>query len=286
MTKIAHLILSHRQPFQLARLVTRLRHPDATIFVHIDKNCDLKPFRDALAGQRDTVFIEDRIRIQWGGFSMVEATLRSVKEIRAFGTDYDFINLLSESDYPLTRPGEFHAFLSKHRDRSFIEFDHPGSPWWQEAQAKVFRYHLVDYRFPGKHTLEKIINYVAPKRRFPMEATFVGRSQWFTLCLKHATYIEQFVKNHPAWIRYFRYTWGSDEIFFHSILVNSHHSSELINDNLRYIDWSENKPSPKILTQADVLPMVDSKKFYARKFDMDVDSKILDDLDRLIDKAK
>jgi len=281
-TKIAHLILAHRAPTQLARLVDRIKHPEATIFIHIDLNCNIQSFTEPLAHKQGVIFLKKRQRIQWGGFSMVKATLMALNEIQTHATNFSHINLLSESDYPLTPVSDFHAFLSKNPTQSFLEFEQQGTQWWDEARSKVLRYHLTDSRFRGKHLLEKIINQILPKRSVPMGATYVGRSQWFTLYTEHVNYIRQFVIDHPEWARYFKYTWGADEIFFHTILFNSPHKNHLVNNNLRYIDWSENTPSPKILTKADWLPMTSSGKFFARKFDISIDASILDELDRLI----
>jgi hypothetical protein len=36
--KIAHLILAHKAPAQLERLMRALSHPQADIFIHLDKN--------------------------------------------------------------------------------------------------------------------------------------------------------------------------------------------------------------------------------------------------------
>jgi hypothetical protein len=53
----------------------------------------------------------------------------------------------------------------------------------------------------------------------------------------------------------------------------------LINNNLRYIDWSENQSSPKTITVKDKEKLMESNAFFARKFDMNIDADILDFLD-------
>jgi hypothetical protein len=55
----------------------------------------------------------------------------------------------------------------------------------------------------------------------------------------------------------------------------------MVNDNLLYIDWSAGTPNPKLLTMDDKDKMVQSGKFFARKFDPKVDEKILDYLDSI-----
>ena len=282
MIKIAHLILAHSQPLQVARLISRIRHANATIFIHIDRKQDIAPFFEAIGRCHDIVYIRNRQRIQWGGFSIVRATLGAFEEIQTHHIQFEYINLLSGSDYPLTAPSNFITFLSESQKWSFMRFEQRGTSWWNEAQDKVFRYHLTDFRFPGKHLLEVVINRITPVRKLPMGAEYVGRSQWFTLRNEHAKYILQFVVDHPEWMRYFKYTWGADEIFFQTLLYNSPYREKITNNDLRYVDWGEGKSSPKILTMEDWHVLKASSNFFARKFDSDVDSNVLDNLDNLI----
>ena len=51
------------------------------------------------------------------------------------------------------------------------------------------------------------------------------------------------------------------------------------NNNLRLINWSEGLASPKTFTIADADELLRSDKLFARKFNQNVDSKILDLLD-------
>jgi hypothetical protein len=60
-------------------------------------------------------------------------------------------------------------------------------------------------------------------------------------------------------------------------------SSELaptvVNDNLRYIDWSRGA-RPAVLGMADLEALRRSPKLFARKFDVTVDRQVLDAIDR------
>lgn len=238
------------------------------------------PFVNVLRSRRNVYFISKRTKITWGAYSMVQATLNSLKEILSQNDHYDFINLLSESDYPLKKFDEFSSFLDQHIGKSFMEMHFNDSPWWQEAQQKITRYHFVNYDIPGKYFLEKLVNSITPPRRLPHQMTFTGRSQWMTLSINHVKYILSYTANNPQVIRFFKHTWGPDEFFFQTILYNSPFRNELINDNLRYIDWTEKKMSPKTLTIDDFEALKKSRKFYARKFDARIDSDILNLIDQ------
>jgi len=279
--KVAHLILAHRNLGHLERTVAKLSHRDATVFIHLDAKAPLDSIVTKLAGSGQAILIKNRVNVKWGAFSMVMATLRAFEEILSHSQDYDFINLLSESDYPLADAQTFHDFLASHKGYSFVEYEQDGSPWIENAQTKVYRYHLVDYRFPGKYYLQDVINFLTPRRKMPLGLELVGRSQWFTMSSKHVKHVLEFTAQHPRVVRFFRHTWGPDEYYFQTILFNSIHRGHLVNDNLRYIDWSEGKHSPKTLTAADHHRVIQSGKFFARKFDVSVDSAILDKLDNI-----
>jgi hypothetical protein len=59
----------------------------------------------------------------------------------------------------------------------------------------------------------------------------------------------------------------------------------MVNDNLRFIDFSENKSEPKTFTIEDAERLIKSGKLFGRKFNASIDSKILDYLDEQADIA-
>lgn len=278
---IAHLILVHHNPPHLVRLISRLRHRQVRIFVHVDKKADIHTFESLFKHQQDVYFLKKRVAINWGGYSMVEATLHAFREILSHG-HYDFINLMSGSDYPLTSADRFVQFLAQHSNRTFLEFEEEGGIWWQEAQNRLKQYHLADFRFKGNQKIERLLNQILPRRSIPLSMKIVGRSQWLVLCRGHILYILDFIKRNPLVSRFFKLTWGSDEVIFQTILFNSIYRNEMVNDNLRYIDWGERQARPKTLTTEDLPVLKTSGKFFARKFDTDIDRGILDRLDEWI----
>jgi hypothetical protein len=74
-----------------------------------------------------------------------------------------------------------------------------------------------------------------------------------------------------------------DEIFFQTIILNSSFARRAVNDNLRYIEWKDpDAGSPAILRKSDFQKLASSSKLFARKFDMTVDTEVLDFIDREI----
>lgn len=277
--RVAHVILAHTNPEQVGRLVQALAHPSADVYIHVDKKARIEIFQSAVQRTPNCHFIRQRVDVKWGGYSMVQATLASFSEVKNTNRPYHFINLLSGADYPLRPMHQFHTFLLQNIGRSFFEYETEGSPWWEEAKFRFQRYHFPDIAIPGSYTSQKLINFLIPKRKKPKGMEVAGRSQWFTLSVEHLDEVLAYVKKTSDITRFFRYTWGSDEFFFQTILLNSKHRTRVINDNLRYIDWQERRPSPKTLTAADFTIIQSSGKFFARKFDTTASATLLDLID-------
>ena len=277
--KIAHIILTHEKPYQLQRLVAKLSHPNAAIFIHVDLKKDISDFA-VFHSVPNVHLINNRVNVKWGGYSMIQATINSCKEVIASGIDFDYVNLLSAQDYPLKSIRRIHQFLEDNPGRAFMEF-YSIKDVWTEAIPRLEKYHLTDFQFKGNNRVENILNFLLPKRKLPKGLIAVGRSQWFTITLEHVKYVIDYLEKHPAVSSFFKYTWGSDEIVFHTILYNSPFKDSMVNNNLRYIDWSDKKANPKTFTMADAEVLTKTDKLFARKFNVLVDSKILDYIDSL-----
>jgi hypothetical protein len=277
--KLAHFILVHNKPEQLRRLVSKLEHPDVFIFVHVDKKADIKSFEAALAHCKHVVFISKRIDVIWASYRMVEATIEAFKQILNYPIQFDYINILSGQDYPLKKTDSFLQFLSENPGKAFMQSEDM-MVQWKEAVPRITRYHFVNLKMPGKYQFEKYINRVMPMRKMPGGLIGVGRSQWFTFTPKHAAYCIDELEQQPALKRFFKFTWGSDEFVFQTLLYNSIFRHDMVNQNYRYVDWSEGNPNPKILRIIDFELMAQTNAFFARKFDEESDPIILDEIDK------
>ena len=275
--KIAHLILAHNNPIQLARLVKRLSNKDADVYIHLDLKTDAKEF-EHIKELPNTFFIKKNVDVMWCEYSTIQATLNGMEEILATGIPYSHINLLSGNDYPLKNAEHIQQFLSANTGKTFMWYDLIINDW-VHGQIRMNTYYLGDYGFPGRYQLTSIINKILPKRKLPGSLTAYGRSQWLTITPECAAYVIKYVKDNRSAARFFRMTWAVDEVFFQTILCNSPLRDILVNDNLRYIALNEGfRPVTYTIGDADTL--TSSGKFYARKFDSNVDSAILDYLDK------
>jgi len=280
--RLAHFILAHKNPHQLERLVKRLMHPDADIYIHLDKKTDIAPY-NYLSTIPNVFFTQPRKEIVWADFSMITVCLDAFEHILGTGKNYSHINLLSGQDYPLKSAAEIQRFLFKHPGKTFMRYRDIYKDW-PATISRLEKYHFGDYNFPGKYKLQWLtakMPWLFPKKKLPNGLTAYGRSQWFSMSAEGARYAIDYMKANPKVFHFFKMTWGCDEIVFQTILLNSHLKDTVVDDHLRYIRFQRGNASPDILTMNDAKILVDSGKFYARKFDTDKDEKILDYLDEV-----
>lgn len=262
---VAHFILAHANPNQLCRLVNKLVHPNTVFFIHIDLKSKQEDFELPLVKMGNIYFIKNRVDIKWATYSMVEATVNGFKEIVESGLNVDFVNLLSAQDYPIKSPSTFHSFLEQNSGKAFMHCLYVETEW-KEAISRVREYHFNHLNFPGKFKLQRLVNFIMPLRKMPDELIPVGRSQWFTISLKHVVFLIKRIESAPKIVNFFRLSWAPDELIFQTLLFNSAFKEDIVNDNLRYVDWSEGLKNPKILTVEDFNTFMESDNYFARKF--------------------
>jgi hypothetical protein len=281
--KIATIVMVHKEPTQAARLLDRLGHPQNDLFLHVDQKCRLEDFTRLI--KTPVQLVQPRHLVKWAGMSQVTTMLGCMRQVLASPQAYSHLHFLSGQDYPARPLGEWVGFLAQHPGQQFMQYELISEPgWWQQAMHRVEEYHLPDHDFRGSHRLAWLASRLLGKRKFPLPSyVLAGRSSWFTLTRQAAEYVVGLDSSEPRLARFFRYTWGPDEIFFPTILHNSPFGPSIVRDNnLRYIDWSEGKPSPKTLTLADLGAIRASGCFFARKFDPSVDAQVMDALDEAI----
>ena len=281
--RIAHLILTHKNPQQLERLIRVLDHPAFDFYIHVDKKVDQTPF-NFLIQKKNVFFIDDRVPVYWAGYGTIQATLNGLAQI--LPKNYDYINVTSGQDFPLRSPDDIYQFIAQQNGLEFITCESIEDEW-KDAAPRVQKYHLINWRIPGKHRLEILTNKMLekrlfPSRKFPLDYKIVGRSNWFTLTSPAVQYIYDFLEHHPEVVRYFKFCWGADEFIFASVLYNSAFK-DCIRDSLVYVDWTgKTDGHPRILEAGDFEKMKASGKLFGRKFDADTDSRILEMLEESI----
>ena len=92
-----------------------------------------------------------------------------------------------------------------------------------------------------------------------------------------AKWIHDYLKRQPEYIKLFSHSLCPDECFFQTLVMNSPYANN-VKAYLHYIKWEKGMSSPEVLKLDDYDTCINSGKLIARKFDIDVDRKIIDKL--------
>jgi hypothetical protein len=278
--RIAHLIITYTSASQTERMIRRMQHPDFDFYIHVDKKLDIGAYL-FLANIPQVYLIRNRTDVIWAGYSTIEAILQSVKEIFASGRRYDYVHLMSGQDYPIKPAAFIHEFFVEHEGKEFMQFEH-FDKWSTECYIRIKQYHFTNYRFPGRYYLQRLMNRLLPSRVSPVALEYFGSSMFWALTPASLQYVIDFMEKNVKFRRFMRLTWGSDEFLIQTLVMNSHFSPRVVNDNLLYLDWDLGTPHPNIITNRHFQALTSSPKLFTRKLDIQTDPAIFDRLDDFI----
>ena len=277
--KIAFVIAVHKQPEQAVRLVRRLASDQAVFLLHVDRRASSEVDASIRRGTSDVadVYFLERHRCYWAGFGVVEATLGAFDHLLERDVAFTHAVLLSGQDYPLRPPDVIERFFQYEEGRTFMKCEPlPATFWTEGGLPRIEHWYLVSRR--------RVRVRVPWRRRIPGGLAPYGGETWGAFARPMAEYIREFVQRSPGYVRFFKHVLHANELFFQTIMMNSQLAETVVQDDLRYIDWSID-PGPAVLSTGDFERLIDSGKLFARKFDLDFDSVILDRLDTHIDSA-
>jgi hypothetical protein len=301
--KVCYLLQTHKNPDQIYRLVRTIKKWSPTAFIilnHDFTNCDLDEakFQDF----QDIQVIPSRGGR--GSFDLVQSYLDAVEWLLESSIDFDWLIHLTGQDYPIQPLVRVENFLSETNYDGFMEyfkvFSEESSWKIQEGHTRYcYQYRTIVNTLPKwqKEILRpiKILNYIQNffrvnfsygftlglKTSTPFNSQFIcyGGSFLGILSRQCIDYIYHFVQSNPDVVEYYRGVANPDESFIQTILINSQ-LFNFCNDCKRYFDFSETRHGhPRILTTHDFPSLIQSQAFFARKFDLAKDSKILDLID-------
>jgi hypothetical protein len=290
--KIAYLFLVHNNPRVLQRSVRALKSPGAAFFAHVDRKSSMEDFSALSDGSIH--FCANRIAVYWGEFSLVEAILELIRLALAHPSHYDYFALLSGSDYPLRSGRHIHDFLSRNRGIEFMNLAKMPAPGFPLEKINKVRYSSESpvRRFATRALAKFGLARRDYRKHLRGLDPYCG-STWWTLSRDAVVHAANFVAANPWFVDFFRKTFTSDEMFFHTILGNSEFRSQ-IRRNLVYLDWpTGNHPSMLDeshveMFEAQTQVMVEDEwgsgeALFARKF-CDDKLDLIDRIDAMIEK--
>lgn len=308
--KVLYLIQSFKNLPQIIRLVTTIKRssPQSAVLVcHNDESFVIDPsaFRDL-----SDVHVFHVSNISRVDFSIIDAYIDSIARARALNIEFDWVVNISGQCYP-TRPlFEFEQLLATTSYAGFMDhcevFVQTGRNSWDPREASgrysyQYRWRLTKTELPAglRKVLvipRRIINNIQPfihvDTRYALQIGVRSRANIFndnfklyggtyfkTLSRRAVDYFCDFAQRRPDITNHFRNLNIPQEVFAQTVLLNNPDLT-FSSDDLYYINLEGIKLGrPHTLTVSDYDTIVDRGSFFARKFEPDEDSRILDMLD-------
>lgn len=295
--KKAYIIMAHRYPDQLHRLIDRLNDGRSEFFIHIDKTAEFSQFQTVKSFGPIVQFI-DRVDSKWGGFGSVQASLNGLKAVKNTGKHFDQILLLSGQDYPIKSNEDIDAFFHSSPHSIFVDyFPIPNYKKWPGGDRggwyRVDKYYigLKWHEFLRSRSMNLLSTYLPfLRRRLPNGMKPFTGSQWWSVDMHALNYILNYDAAHPEYRAFHQYTFVADELYVHMILANSTDERivrSLTPTNKRLMIWQKpDSAHPNTLRKTDWPAIKASDHLFARKFDAATDSEIFDLIDKEILYAK
>lgn len=296
--KIAYIILAHKLPEQVVRLVKKLNTSDATFFIHVDKKTPASSYREmteALASFENVHFLK-RYAIYYGDYNHVRATLEGIRRLVELCIPFDYVVLITGQDYPIKSNRQIETFLHDSGQKSFMEyFSLPDERWGDENGGldRINYWHLhwrgwelplmkrARSLLPMPEQIWSVLARLLPFQfRPPVNLKWFGGSSYWCLTRDCIEYVDELTKRNKRLVKFFEHIGIPGEIFFQTVLLNSPFKDQVVNDSLRYIVWP-NARHPAILGKQHFDLFIGTNNLFARKFDITVDETVLD----MIDKA-
>ena len=286
MRKHAYLIMAHTQPELLRKLLKMLDNERNDIYLHIDSKAKDYPLDEIAAVlQKSKCIFTERTDVKWGSYSQIHCEMILLKE--AVKTEHDYYHLLSGMDLPIKSQEQIFAFFEKYNGLEFVDED--GATISEAALSRV----KYTHKFYGKAgSVKDILGALSVKgqKLLGVDKTqkygniiFQKGRNWFSIT--HG--LAKLVVEKEDWIQeVFGQSVCGDELFLQTVARNSEYAEKICNPNTmpevpdtRYIDWKRgSNNNPYVFREDDFEELKNALGLFARKFDLNVDKKIVEKL--------
>ncbi|MCR4660683.1 MAG: beta-1,6-N-acetylglucosaminyltransferase [Clostridia bacterium] len=281
--KIAIMVLAHKNIKQIQMLISQFDSSYFDIYIHFDarmqiNNDDITNITNKYSNVYCT---ETRYQVGWGNYTMLPPEFELLKT--ANKNQYMFYIFISGQDLLIKNSLSLYDYLQNNKEKNFIHFFSEELSKYKKRVELYYPYSLTKKSFFSKvlRNVYKICTggkgktFRIFKRKNTINDNYYFGEFWYTINNDFCNYVLAKLSNEPEYLNNFKSTLNPDESFMQTTIMNSPFSKS-VSDFLSYIDWSNGGSSPKVLTVDDKENIINSDKYFARKFDLDVDSNIID----------
>jgi hypothetical protein len=291
--KIGFVLLTHDKPEQALRLVSRLDSMFGAppIAWHHDFSRNDLPLG---ALTKNISLVRPHVPTAWGKFSLIDVMVKALELLFGSNDAPDWFVLLSGACYPIKSADKIVKDLSEspydaHIAHEPIRYNNYARPWQRTCyerycSAQLRRTSLNRRAGATSHDIRVSDPAVAgPFLPFSETLSCFAGEQWFCANRQAAEYLLEFHRTKPALADHYRrldhHVIVPDESYYQTILCNAPHL-KISSNHWRYIDWeTHGGQGVKILLMEDLPKLRGSVAHFARKFDINHDTAVLDALD-------
>lgn len=270
--RFAYMIMAHNSYELLKELIKTLDFPENDIYIHLDLklgNVDLQQFV-GLTKYSKVSFLKNRVDVQWGRVSIVEATMNLLEE--SIKGRYDYYHILSGVDFPIKSNKYIKDFFEKNKGKEFIGFRPELKQ--KDVSERIAYYHFVNgnsYRNSWlMHKINTLLIYIQKifyiRHYYNIECFKIGPA-WFSITDSLA---RDLVSKKNTILHKYKYVKLPDEMFIQSFVYGTDYMNriykldEQYQSCLRKIDWE--RGDPYVWMPEDFDELIESSYLYARKF--------------------
>ncbi|WP_223033948.1 beta-1,6-N-acetylglucosaminyltransferase [Hanstruepera marina] len=265
------------------------------IFIHIDKKSNLEPkVLNELQDLIQVKLVSRKYKVNWGGVNHLKCILYLAKEALK-NKNIERFHVISGHDYPIKTCSYFVDYFKRHSSENYLNFHElPSIKWPNGGLDRIEYYNFYDLLNAKRyrHYIFKLVEIqkkLKIKRRISKKVPkLYGGETWWSLSREALSYVIDFTDKNKFLLNRFKHSFCSEEMYVHTVLLNSKFAATVVNDSLRYIDWSDrNGNFPANLDNSDLEKMIISKnKFFARKFEFPISLKLKLSLIKYLDNIK
>ncbi len=289
--KQAILITAYKDLDHLHKLVNFFDN-DFSVYIHLDRKSrfgeiDIKPIKSC----EQVKLVSRKFRVNWAGRNHLKCYLHLAEEALQDKRNVYF-HLISGQDFPVKELSYFKKFGTSQNRCDFLEsFRLPAHIWDNENGGfdRVDYFHFFDLMDAKRH-LKWLWRLVRLQKKIGLKRAYsntlpplYGGFTWWTLSRETLEYVLKYTKEDKRLLRRLKHTFCPEEIYFPTVIMNSPLAKKVVNDNLRYIDWSpprvrKHSTSPAILDITDYKKIKAGNDLFARKFESPTSDQLLEKL--------
>ena len=286
------LITAYKEINHLMKLINFF-DDDFYLYIHIDQKSRItKDETEVIQKAKNVVFFSRQFNVNWGGNNHLKSILLLSKEAIK-NENIEYFHVISGQDFPIKSCNSIKRYLINNNGKEFLgSFEMPAKIWGDDGgMARICYFNFYDIfnakTWIGSHTIRLLLKAqkkLKIKRNIPQNfPKLFGGSTWWTLSYPCLKYVVNYTKNNPYFLKRFKYSFGSAEIYFQTIIMNSPFKPNVMNKNLRYIDWNRGTGSnPSNLDETDYDKIIKSDAIFARKFAYPVSERLINKIEEHI----